>query len=196
MRWNLLGNLFVLLILLFGLLALFYLQEPKIIVQEKVNDYTENQLLENAEIIVKGIVKDYVGDKPIANAEIIVYEDDEEVDNQKTNQEGFYILDLYYDKFYRIEYHYSSFITKFITIDTRSIPANDREGGYEMYVDMTVFKSIGGMDISLFERPIGKAKYDSIRAEIVWDIDYTNNLQEKIKSLLKPYKEELNADNY
>lgn len=143
------------------------------------------------DISIYGVVRDHSEKNKIANVTIVVFENDKKIFERKSNLAGKYEFVLEYDKSYRIEYNYPNYVSKYLTIDVRDIPEEDRIGGFEMNIDMTLFREIEGLDVSLLENPIGKAQFDAKRNEIAWDFAYTEQMQKKILELMREHDQKL-----
>lgn len=148
-------------------------------------------IAQSDDISLYGVVRDHADNKKIPNVDIIVYENGSKIFDRKTNLNGKYDFVLDFDKFYKIVYNYPNYVSKFLTIDVRDIPEVDRKGGFEMNIDMTLFKEVEGLDVSLLDDPIGKAQFDPKRGEMAWDMAYTNMMQKKIRDLMRKHDEKV-----
>ena len=146
------------------------------------------------DISIYGVVRDHNDNKKIPNVDIIIYENGKRIFSKKTNLNGKYDFVLEFNKSYRIDYIYPHYVTKYLTINAGDIPDIDRIGGFEMNIDMTLFKEIEGLDVSLLKDPIGKAQFDAIKGEMAWDMAYTNMMQRKIRELMRKHDEKLQEE--
>ena len=143
------------------------------------------------DISIYGVVRDHNDNKKIPNVDIIIYENGKKLFSKKTNLNGKYDFVLEFNKSYRIDYIYPYYVTKFLTINATDVPDIDRIGGFEMNIDMTLFKEIDGLDVSLLKDPIGKAQFDANKGEMAWDMAYTNMMQRKIRELMRKHDEKI-----
>ena len=100
-----------------------------------------------------------------------------------SNKKGKYDTELDFDNYYKIVFSSPGFVSKFVTIDFRDIPVEDRVGGFKMHIDISLFKQIEGIDYSLLNAPIGKAKYYAKTGVIVWDMAYTRDMMRKVRNI-------------
>ena len=91
-----------------------------------------------------------------------------------------------FDKFYKIVFSSPGYVSKYVTIDLRDIPPAKQVGGFEMNIDISLFKQLDGIDYSLLDEPIGKAKYYAKTGVMVWDMAYTQDMQRKIRDIISP----------
>lgn len=143
------------------------------------------------DISIYGVVRDHNDNKKIPNVDIIIYENGKRAFSKKTNLNGKYDFVLEFNKSYRIDYIYPYYVTKYLTINAKDVPDIDRVGGFEMNIDMTLFKEIDGLDVSLLKDPIGKAQFDASKGEMAWDMAYTNMMQKKIRELMRKHDERM-----
>lgn len=139
------------------------------------------------DISIYGVVRDHSDNKKIPNVDIVVFENGKKLFTKKTNLNGKYDFVLEFNKTYKIEYIYPYYVTKYLTINATDVPDIDRIGGFEMNIDMTLFKEIEGLDVSLLKDPIGKAQFDASKGEMAWDMAYTNMMQRKIRELMRKH---------
>ena len=146
------------------------------------------------DISIYGVVRDHSDNKKIPNVDIIVFENGKRAFSKKTNLNGKYDFVLEFNKSYKIEYIYPYYVTKYLTINAKDVPDIDRIGGFEMNIDMTLFKEIEGLDVSLLKDPIGKAQFDASKGEMAWDMAYTNMMQRRIRELMRKHDEKIQEE--
>jgi tetratricopeptide (TPR) repeat protein len=151
-------------------------------------------LLAQDDISIYGVVRDYNDKQKIPNVTISVFENGKKIFERKSNLSGKYDFILEFDKLYRIEYSYPNYVTKFLTMDVTNIPEEDRVGGLDMNIDMTLFRKIEGMDVSLLDNPIGKASYDFKRRDFYWDMAYTQAMHKKIEEMMEEHQRRLDDE--
>ena len=146
------------------------------------------------DISIYGVVRDHSDNKKIPNVDIIVFENGKRAFSKKTNLNGKYDFVLEFNKSYKIEYIYPYYVTKYLTINATDVPDIDRIGGFEMNIDMTLFKEIEGLDVSILKDPIGKAQFDAGKGEMAWDMAYTNMMQRRIRELMRKHDEKIQEE--
>jgi hypothetical protein len=137
---------------------------------------------------VHGIVMDYFNQDAVIKSVIIIEADGRKIFKQNTVSNKFRIA-LSFHKLYIIYFESSGYVSKTVKIDLRNIPREDQNAGFEMEIDMTIFKIKKGFDYSFLQEPIGIAKYDEGIDAIVWDRKYTKKMQSKVAELMQFYVE-------
>ena len=149
-------------------------------------------------VYVYGTVKDYVSSKKLDGITVTVFKNGGKLAEAITNASGKYEFNLDYGSDYKIVYSKAGMVSKNISIDTKNIPEEERVGGHGMNVEMTLFTELPGIDFSVLQQPIGKAKFDPNTKEVTWDLQYTEQVRAEIARLMKEYdekkKREANAD--
>ncbi len=145
-------------------------------------------------VSIFGVVRDHDDNKKIAGVEIVIFQDDAKYSSMTSNASGKYEFTISFDHLYKIVYSYPNFVTKFLTIDSRYVPSEEKEGGYEMNIDMTLFKEIEGLDVSILDNPIGKAQFDQNEGRMGWDMDYTRQMQSQINAMMKEHDRKLQEE--
>lgn len=140
-------------------------------------------------VYVYGTVKDYTSSKKIEDVVVTVFKNGGKLVEAQTNASGKYELNLDYGADYKIVYSKNGLVTKNVAIDTRNIPEEDRAGGHGINIEMTLFPDIPGVDFSVLNNPIGKAKYDPATTEVSFDLEYTSSIKNEIARLMKEYDE-------
>jgi len=146
------------------------------------------------DVSIFGVVRDHDDNKKISGVDIIIFQDDVKFSSLTSNASGKYEFTISFDHLYRIVYSYPNFVTKFLTIDSRYVPSEEKEGGYEMNIDMTLFKEIEGLDVSILDNPIGKAQFDQNEGRMGWDMDYTRQMQSQINAMMKEHDRKLQEE--
>ncbi|MDX9750584.1 MAG: hypothetical protein RBT71_05850 [Flavobacteriales bacterium] len=105
-----------------------------------------------------------------------------------TTVRGRYEFELTEERTYRILYKAPGKVAKSLEIDTHGPSAEQWVGGYSMRIDMTLFDSIPGADFTLLNEPVGKAHWDPITENFIWDIAYSESLRSRINEIMERYK--------
>lgn len=156
----------------------------------------QEQQLDN--VYVYGTVKDQYTAKKLEDVVVTIYKNGGKLQEVSSNASGKYEFTLDYGADYKIVYSRIGWVSKNYTVDTRNVPEEQRVGGEGMNVEMTLFQELPGMDFSILQQPIGKAKYSAEKTGLDWDWDYTASVQNEVNRLIKEYndrmKNEANAD--
>ncbi len=149
-------------------------------------------------VYVYGTVKDYVSSKKLDGITVTVFKNGGKLAEVVTNASGKYEFNLDYGSDYKLVYSKAGMVSKNISIDTKNIPEEERVGGHGMNVEMTLFTELPGIDFTVLQQPIGKAKFDPTTKEVTWDLQYTEQVRSEIQRLMKEYdekkKREANAE--
>jgi hypothetical protein len=149
-------------------------------------------------VYVYGTVKDYNSSKKLDGVTVNVIKDGAPFTSVVTSANGKYEFNLDFGHDYKLLFEKSSMVSKNVTINTSSIPEEERQGGMGMNVEMTLFQELPGVDFKLLQQPIGKSKYDPATKNLAWDLAYTAQIQAEMSRMLKEYderkKREANAE--
>jgi hypothetical protein len=104
-----------------------------------------------------------------------------------TQANGRYRFILSARKDYVVTFGAKGYITRSVEIDLRNIPSTVWLYGTAMNVDITLFKEMPGLDITLFKLPAGKARYDPAKSAVVWDDEYIKGIASRLNSLFQEY---------
>ena len=140
-------------------------------------------------VMVYGTVKDMTSAKKLDGATVTVFKNGAKLVDVFTNASGKYEVNLDYGSDYKIMWSKSGFVGKNITINTKEVPEEERNGGHGMNIDITMMAELSGVDYSILLEPFGKAKYDKATGNFEWDIDYTTRMRDAQAKLLKEYEE-------
>ncbi|MCC6541868.1 MAG: hypothetical protein IT225_06575 [Flavobacteriales bacterium] len=138
-------------------------------------------------VMIYGTVKDLTSSKKIDGVSVIVYKNGAKLIEVPTNASGKYEVNLDYGADYKIMVAKTGFVGKNITIDTRNIPEEERQGGHGMNIDFSILTDLPGIDYSVLNEPFGMAKYSG--GTFTWDIEYTNRMRDAQARLMKEYEE-------
>ncbi|MEX1131674.1 MAG: hypothetical protein WEC15_00480, partial [Flavobacteriales bacterium] len=138
-------------------------------------------------VYIYGTVKDYYSSKKIDGVTISVFKNGSKLMDVQTNASGKYDVNLDYGADYKLVYSKNGLVSKSIAMDTRNVPEEDRVGGHGFNLEMTLFNDLPGVDFTVLEQPIGKAKYYPDKSEVAWDIAYTEQIRNEVNRLMKEY---------
>lgn len=149
-------------------------------------------------VYVYGTVKDYNSSKKLDGVTVNVVKDGVPFTSVVTSANGKYEFNLDFGHDYKLLFEKGGMVSKNVTINTISIPEEERQGGMGMNVEMTLFQELPGVDFKLLQQPIGKSKYDPATKNLAWDLAYTAQIQAEMSRMLKEYderkKREANAE--
>lgn len=138
-------------------------------------------------VMIYGTVKDLTSSKKLDGVTVTVFKNGAKLIDVPTNASGKYEVNLDYGSDYKIMVSKNGFVGKNITIDTRNVPEEERQGGHGMNIDFSMLSDLPGIDYSILNEPFGKANYAS--GTFAWDIEYTNRMRDAQARLMKEYDE-------
>jgi len=149
-------------------------------------------------VMARACVKDMSTGKKLDGVTVTVFKNGAKLIDVITNASGKYEVNLDYGADFKVMCARDGFVGKNITIDTKGVPEEERQGGHGMNIDFTMMSKIEGVDYSVLLEPFGKASYTGASGNFEWDMEYTNSMRDKQAKLLKEYddrkKREANAD--
>jgi hypothetical protein len=91
-------------------------------------------------------------------------------------------------KIYRIDFDATGRMTKSVEIDLKNVPATFKAGEFAVNVDMTLSEALPGLHASVFEKPIGKCRYDAPTDNMKWDEEYTTKITAQWDAVMEKYQ--------
>ncbi len=137
---------------------------------------------------VHGVVSDAMTSSKLGAVEVSVHKDGRQVDKFTTRNNGKYEFYLSVGSDYTFYFEKAGYVKRSIQIDSRNIPEEVVGAGIIMPTDMSMFSitaAMEGADLSIFDKPIGKAKYDPVQADLIWDFQYTQKVKGEINAFIR-----------
>ena len=106
---------------------------------------------------------------------------------------GRYELHFLDEAEYMVEFSAPGFASKRLRLNLHGPTAEDWVGGFGMEIDITLFRELPGLDLSLFEQPMGICNYSKDSARFEWDTVHVNGMRERSLRLLEAYEEDLRS---
>ncbi|MCB9164731.1 MAG: hypothetical protein H6592_09940 [Flavobacteriales bacterium] len=138
-------------------------------------------------VMIYGTVKDLTSSKKMDGVSVIVFKNGAKLIEVPTNASGKYEVNLDYGASYKIQVAKTGFVGKNITIDTRNVPEEERQGGHGMNIDFSIMSDLPGIDYSILNEPFGMANYTG--GTFTWDLEYTNRMRDAQARLMKEYED-------
>lgn len=141
-----------------------------------------------------------VYDKPLAEAgssieaafcQIIVYQNKELFVAFFSGKDGSYEFNLPIGFDYEVMFGGSAFVNQKVQIDTKSM--KQRSGGYDLDLDIELFRVLDGYEFSLLNEPFVKIGWDAQTEQLVQDEAYTLDRRRELEKLLKKIRKEKKA---
>lgn len=139
-------------------------------------------------IRMHGIVTEYFSGEPIKGAQVRMVKDGIERETQLTKRDGQYefILDRGYT--YLIWFYKDGWVTKHVKIDATGVPPIPDVPFHELDVQVSLFTWVDGVDLTIFEQPLGLAEYVQSVRKTTWDVEYTEALRPKVERVMIEYQ--------
>lgn len=117
---------------------------------------------------------------------VTVYKNQQFFAKTVTASNGRFRFQLDYDADYLLEFSKPGFVTKRVSVDTDSVPYEDQDFGHEYGGwDLSLFRMVEGLDVSMFEKPFVKIAYNPDLNKFEHDVEYTSLVKEEFAELQK-----------
>lgn len=136
---------------------------------------------------IHGVVSDALSASRLDGVTVTVTKNGVNHDSFTTRANGKYEFYLDCDSRYELSFVKDGYVERSIIIDAKNVPAEVIGAGIIMPTDMSMYaisEAMAEADLTVFQKPIGKAKYDPVEGDLVWDFGYTNKIKEEIMSLM------------
>ncbi|MCB0761524.1 MAG: hypothetical protein KDC12_08385 [Flavobacteriales bacterium] len=143
--------------------------------------YDNTNLLVYSQITGKDIFSDSI---QIDSARVVVVQDKAVMDTLELGADNHLSLELPLQYDYHLIYEAPGFARKEVWIDTRNIEFSAANGGFLMDLDISLQKAVEGLDLSVFDEPVGKARYNHSTENIEFDLKFTQNRMDQIEGAL------------
>ena len=137
---------------------------------------------------VHGVVSNAMTSSKIADVKVSVKKNGTVHNSFTTRANGKYEFYLDCNAAYEFIFEKSGFVTRSIQIDAKNVPESVIGAGIIMPTDMSMYEITEAMEnenLSVFNQPIGKAKYDPAQNDLVWDFTYTNKIKNEINTFMR-----------
>lgn len=136
-------------------------------------------------ILIDGQVTDYYSGKGVKGSILTLYENGVMVSKIKSTRGGNWWFNLKPEQFYILEASRDFYVSKKFIIDTRKI---DKSEDYSIYLQISLFIWIEGIDFSFFDHPVSWCKYNRSIRNMSWDTDFTKDRMKTYENIMKEYK--------
>lgn len=150
--------------------------------------FAPHPLRSQDDLNIHGVVSDAMSQAKLSGVEVKAMKDGKVQDTYTTRGNGKYEFYLNCGAHYVFTFEKAGFVKRSIEIDSRNIPPEVIGAGIIMPTDMSMFAITPAMeneDLSVFDKPIGKASYDPSQADLVWDFAYTQKVKSEINGFIR-----------
>jgi hypothetical protein len=133
-------------------------------------------------LILRGKVVDEKG-KKVDGAEVALFLFDSKITSQQAKK-GKFEVKLEMNQKYKVQFSKGDYTTRHLTIDTYNVPPERAMIGFEMQMEVALYKVTPEMNLWIFEEPIMEAGYSEVINSIIWDNIEAEQRQDKVKKAL------------
>ncbi len=140
---------------------------------------------QNEIVHIYGQLKDFYSKEKLDYCLIEVFKEGAIFDNLNADTSGKYGFKLLLGFEYTIKYSKADYLAKSIIIDTRSIPDEEKAGGFDMNIDGTLFPSVPGFRKKVLDKPVARCAYQKESDGLIFDFEYSAKRQKEITNELE-----------
>ena len=138
---------------------------------------------------VAGIVKDEDNKKRLEGAVVTIKRNGAVWKTITVGKDGKIDAQLPPQAIYLIEIAKPGYVTKRIGVNTKNIPAEDAKYGFDVPFDVSIFKKVEGLDVSVLNQPIAKFEFNPESGYLEIDGAYTKSILKELDKLKKELAE-------
>lgn len=131
-----------------------------------------------------GEVTQYASRTPLDQVLVRVYRNGVKEQSFNTGNGGNYTIDLERDGNYIIRFSLAGHVTKCFAVDTHGTAWQDDHREVSVDVEMTLFEKVPDIDLSLFDLPMGLARFCPTTGFLSWDADYEGRIRPEVERLM------------
>lgn len=156
---------------------------------------SEGQKKKDLAVKVVGEITDKYSGERIRGVQVTVRNNATGEESTLVSKRGKYKASLPINFEYDLIYSKVGYTTKFVRVDTREVPKAAADQGLKMFVDMVLFEDIPNFDRSVFDEPIGIAKFKYGLGLMSWDVNYSRERFTVIDRAFKMAKGEISPED-
>lgn len=153
--------------------------------------YTVALQMSGAHLRLVGAVTEKATALPLADASVRIYKNGEKLRTLTTGSNGRYEVLLDNNADYVIRFALPGHVSKCYTISTHGPEWEGDRSIKEVYVEMTMLERLPELDLSLFDLPMGIARFDPLNGQVHWDEAYDQRIRPEIAVLMGAYERAL-----
>lgn len=141
---------------------------------------------------VQGVVTDYYTHEPLSGVLVRIYKNGEKISAENTGAFGKYAAKLENNAHYVIRFSGPGLVTKSFTVDTHGLVWEGEQAQKSVIVEMTMMEKLNGVDLTVFDLPMGQAHFEPATGYISWNTAYDKNIRPEVEAALSRYAQRLN----
>lgn len=142
---------------------------------------------------VTGVVTDFLSGRTMDHVTVRVYKDGAKVLTTESGLLGQYAVKLENNADYVIRFSGPGLVTKCFTIDTHGLEWEGDHKVKDLWVEMTMVERTAGIDLSLFDMPMGMARFEPATGLVSWNVDYDRKVRPQVEDLMARYQRLMTA---
>jgi hypothetical protein len=142
---------------------------------------------------INGVVTEYLTGAAVTNGTVRLYKDGVKVEALSTGSFGKYAFTLENNSKYILRFGAPGHQTKCFSIDTHGLEWEGESRMKDLWVEMTLFERVEGIDLSFFDLPMGMASFEPATGLVSWDLDYDKRIREQVQSIMSDYERKMTA---
>lgn len=136
--------------------------------------------MQAAQLKVKGVVTDLNTREPLKGVFVRVYRNGVITDQFHTGADGHYTVRLENGGDLALRFSMPGRVSKCFSVDTHG-PEWEGDGKVvEVAIEMTLFERIAGLDLAVFDMPMGRARFTPGTGFLSWDKDYEDWIKPRV----------------
>lgn len=125
----------------------------------------------------------------VSNVPVEIWANGELLATVTTASKGKYQYRLPFYNTYIIKYGAWPYVSKMVEIDASDFSKDAQSRGFEMNIDIVLFEDRGNKQLEfLKETPVAKAAYNKRNRTVVWDIDHTESVNQRMRTAMSAYR--------
>ena len=136
---------------------------------------------------VQGVVTDHVLREPLSGVLVRVYRNGVKQEAENTPLSGRYAFQLENNADYVIRFSAPGMITKSFTIDTHGLVWEGDHAMKTLTIEMTMIEKVQGVDLSVFDLPMGLARFEPATGLVTWDTEYDRRIRAEVEEAMGAY---------
>lgn len=144
---------------------------------------------------IEGSVVSQNDNSKLVGAKITIFKNGSRSNQVTTDSRGKFSLSLPPDANYILEFSNPGYVNKKISFNTKNVPPELGEGGNFLFrFDMTLFKEMEGLDVSILDKPLAEVMFDPNSTYFDYDKEYTKTIKQRIEKLQEDLEAQLAAE--
>lgn len=120
----------------------------------------------------------------VADVSIKIYRNGERLDVLKVGANGRYSIVLDNHSEYVLRFTKAGQVSKCFTVDTRGAVWENDKRIQDLEIDIVLFEPVAGLDLSLFDMPMGMARFSPMTGHVAWNADYERQIRPEADRLV------------